>query len=71
MTKIEMAAELARLRSELSGVQFLCDARGKRLDEAKVAFRALTAQNRELSIKLCGQIKRGNLLKERVVAATH
>ncbi len=68
MTKPQLEAALAaatfaqvRTEQQLSEAQV-------RIDNAITTFKRMRAENTELSIKLCGQIKRGNLLRTRIAA---
>jgi len=57
------AASIAQIRAE----QQLAEAQ-VRIDNAITTFKRMRTENTELSIKLCGQIKRGNLLRARIAA---
>lgn len=63
MTKSQLEAKVAEL-------QALADERRERLEKAVEVFRAQKAQIDDLTGKLCGQIRRGNLLKAKLEAAS-
>ncbi len=72
ITKLQLADQNLELRRQLSVMQAELDARNARIAKAIECHRANMARiaelgkaNSELTGKLCGQIRRGNLLKAR------
>ena len=69
MDKASLQREVITLRNEVIALSALATERAARIEQAIAAYRALQLVNRDLTAKLCGQIKRGNLLKARVLSA--
>jgi len=68
MTKPQFEAALAATTfAQIRAEQQLAAAQ-VRIDNAIATFKRMRAENTKLRIKLCGQIKRGNLLRARIAA---